>query len=65
LERNEEKKHIYKTLCKAQLKAWNKGSGYYYWSYKLLTDTVNTKGWEGWDPWDLGRSAAFGWFETE
>ena len=62
---DEEKKHIYKTLCKAQLKAWNQGSGYYYWSYKLLTDTVNTKGWEGWDPWDLGRSAAFGWFETE
>ena len=62
---DDEKKHIYKTLCKAQLAAWNQGSGYYYWSYKLLTDTVNTKGWEGWDPWDLSRSAAFGWFETE
>ena len=58
----EEKRHIYSALCKAQIAAWNKGSGYYYWSYKLLTDTVNTKGWEGWDAWDLGRCAAFGWF---
>lgn len=58
----EEKKNIYQTLAEAQLEAWNTGSGYFYWSYKLLTDTVNTKGWIGWDSWDLGRCVDFGWF---
>ena len=57
----EEKKKIYNTLAKIQLEVWNKCSGYYYWSYKLLTDTVNTPGWIGWDSWDLGRSVDFGW----
>ncbi len=38
---------------------WNAGSGYFYWSYKLLTDTVNTPG------WDLGRCVDFGWFPTK
>ena len=46
-------------------KPWNKGSGYFYWSYKLLTDTVNDKGWIGWDSWDLGRCVDFSWFPTE
>lgn len=58
----EEKKRIYQTLAKAQLEAWKCGSGYFYWSYKLLTDTVNDKGWIGWDSWDLGRCVDFGWF---
>ena len=58
----EEKKEIYATLAKAQLKLWDKCSGYFYWSYKLLTDTVNTPGWIGWDSWDLGRCVDFGWF---
>lgn len=62
---NEEKKEIYKTIAKAQLKAWQKGSGYFYWSYKLLTDTVNTPGWIGWDSWDFGRCVDFGWFEDK
>ena len=44
---DEEKKKIYRIIANAQLKAWNKGSGYFYWSYKLLTDTVNDKGWIG------------------
>ena len=60
-----EKQEIYRTLANAQIEAWNKGSGYFYWSYKLLTDTVNDKGWIGWDSWDLGRCADFGWFPTE
>ena len=38
----EKKKKIYNALAKAQFETWNRGSGYYYWSYKLLTDTVNT-----------------------
>ncbi len=61
----EEKKAIYRTVAKAQMEAWNKGSGYFYWSYKLLTDTVNEKGWIGWDSWDLGRCVDFGWFPVE
>ena len=61
----EEKREIYRTVAKAQLEAWEKGSGYFYWSYKLLTDTVNEKGWIGWDSWDLGRCVDFGWFPVE
>lgn len=61
----EEKKKIYNALADAQLEVWNAGSGYFYWSYKLLTDTVNTPGWIGWDSWDLGRCVDFGWFPVE
>lgn len=61
----EVKKEIYNALCKAQLQAWDEGSGYFYWSYKLLTDTVNSPGWIGWDSWDLGRCVDFGWFTEE
>lgn len=62
---SEKKKEIYEALAKAQLELWEKGSGYYYWSYKLLTDTVNTPGWIGWDSWDLGRCYDFGWFPAD
>ena len=61
----EKKKEIYNAVAKAQLAAWEKGSGYFYWSYKLLTDTINTDGWVGWDSWDLGRCIDFGWFPIE
>lgn len=61
----EQKREIYQAVAKAQLSAWNKGAGYYYWSYKLLVDTVNSKGWIGWDSWDLGRCVAFDWFPLE
>lgn len=62
---DKEKKEIYRAVGKAQLDAWEKGSGYFYWSYKLLTDTVNESGWIGWDSWDFGRCADFGWFPFE
>lgn len=62
---DEDKKKIYRALADAQLKAWQAGSGYFYWSYKLLTDTVNDSGWVGWDSWDLGRCVDFGWFPVE
>lgn len=58
----EEKKEIYRKLADAQLAAWRKGSGYFYWNYKLLLDTANEPGWIGWDAWDLGTCAANGWF---
>ena len=62
---DEEKKAIYRALDEAQKAAWDKGSGYFYWSYKLLVDTVNGSDWVGWDAWDLGRCVDFGWFERE
>lgn len=61
----ERKKEIYNAVAKAQLAAWNAGSGYFYWSYKLLTDTVNTSGWVGWDSWDFGRCVDLGWFPAD
>lgn len=57
-----EKKAIYTELVEAQLEAWKKGFGYFYWSYKLLLDTVNDPNWIGWDSWDLGKCADQGWF---
>lgn len=57
-----ERRGIYQAVAKAQLDAWAKGSGYFYWNWKLLTDTVNEAGWSGWDSWDFGRCADFGWF---
>jgi len=59
------KKEIYQRLADAQLQAWNEGSGYFYWNYKLLLDTVNTPGWIGWDAWDLGRCWSQGWFPAQ
>ncbi len=62
---SDQKKEIYNAVAKAQLAAWKAGSGYFFWSYKLLTDTVNTPGWVGWDSWDFGRCVDFGWFPAD
>lgn len=59
---SETQKHLYEQLANAQLAAWREGSGYFYWSYKLLLDTVNAPNWVGWDSWDLGKCADLGWF---
>ncbi|MDD3339197.1 MAG: cellulase family glycosylhydrolase [Lachnospiraceae bacterium] len=61
----EEKKVIYQELAKAQLQAWNAGSGYFYWNYKLLLDTVSESSWIGWDAWDFDKCVAQGWFPVE
>lgn len=61
----EKKKHLYSQLANAQLAAWQNGSGYFYWSYKLLLDTVNRPEWRGWDSWDLGKCISMGWFPVE
>lgn len=58
----EKKKELYQAVGQAQLNAWKKGAGYFYWNYKLLLDTVHEKNWIGWDAWDLGTSIAQGWF---
>ncbi len=55
-------KHFYAQLANAQLAAWQEGSGYIYWNYKLLLDTVAEPRWMGWDCWDLGKSVELGWF---
>ena len=60
-----EKKELYFSIAQAQLNAWKRGSGYFYWNYKLLLDTVNEQGWIGWDSWDLGKCVAQGWFPIE
>lgn len=61
----QEKQEIYRAVADAQLRAWKKGSGYFYWNYKLLVDTVNEPGWIGWDAWDFGRCMAQGWFPDQ
>ena len=58
----ETQKHLYEQLASAQLAAWREGSGYFYWSYKLLLDTVNDPNWADWDSWDLGKCVDQGWF---
>lgn len=63
--RKAERLHMYRTLATAQLKAWEKGSGFFFWSYKLLIDTVNTKECGDWNAWDLGRCIDFGWFPRQ
>lgn len=60
-----EKKEMYRKLADAQIEAWEQGSGYFYWNYKLLLDTVNDPNWIGWDAWDLGKCVAQGWFPTQ
>lgn len=62
---DDEKKVMYQALAAAQLAAWDRGHGYFFWSYKLLTDTVNDANWIGWDAWDLGRCHDFGWFPDQ
>lgn len=61
----DEKKELYFSIAQAQLNAWKRGRGYFYWNYKLLLDTVNEQGWIGWDSWDLGKCVAQGWFPIE
>ncbi|MBA4700385.1 MAG: cellulase family glycosylhydrolase [Ruminococcus sp.] len=58
---DEEKRNLYGRIAKAQLAAWEKGSGYFYWNYKLLLDTANDTSWIGWDAWDYGRCVANQW----
>lgn len=58
----EEKTAIYTAIAKAHLDAWAKGSGYFYWTYKMLLDPTDEAAWRGWDCWDLAKSVDLGWF---
>lgn len=62
---DEKKKEIYRKISDAQLEAWEKGHGYFFWSYKLLLDTVHENGWVGWDSWDGERCISEGWFKVK
>nr|6ZB9_A Chain A, Exo-beta-1,3-glucanase [uncultured bacterium]6ZB9_B Chain B, Exo-beta-1,3-glucanase [uncultured bacterium] len=59
---DEEKRKVYMELSKAQLKAWDSLSGYFYWTYKMLLDPTNQATWRGWDCWDLAKCVDEGWF---
>ena len=56
------KRDVYMKLSELQLKAWDKGSGYFYWTYKMLLDPTNEATWRGWDCWDLAKCVDEGWF---
>lgn len=58
----ETKKHLYQQLANAQLAAWQDISGFFYWNYKMLLDTVHNPEMIGWDCWDLEKSVAQEWF---
>lgn len=60
-----QKKEAFQAITRAQLSAWECGSGYFYWSYKLLLDTVNEPQWQNWDCWDFGKSIDMGWLILE
>ena len=58
-------KEIYNALDHAQKEAWDRGNGYFYWSYKLHVDAAADPSAEGRAAWDLGRSVDMGWFKRE
>lgn len=60
-----ERTQICKAIARAQLAAWNQIGGGYFWSYKVLLDTVHSPDWFGWDSWDLGKACAEGWFPVD
>ncbi|SFK68787.1 Aryl-phospho-beta-D-glucosidase BglC, GH1 family [Marinilactibacillus piezotolerans] len=55
---------FYNALWQASVDAWNKGDGYFYWTYKLLIDTVNEPDNRGKDAWDVSRAIARGWAQV-
>ena len=61
-----EKKRIYKEVQDAEFAAWEHASGYFYWNYKLLVDTV-TPVENGShvpshvDDWDMAKCVDEGW----
>lgn len=61
----EDRKFLYQKLATVQLNAWEKGQGWFYWSYKLLLDTVNNPSLDGWDAWDMGKCIEQGWMQEK
>ena len=59
-----EQKELFNRLDAVQKAAWDLGSGYFYWSYKLHVNASQVDGHNRTEPWDLGRCVAHGWFKT-
>ncbi|WP_407886547.1 glycoside hydrolase family 5 protein [Levilactobacillus sp. N40-8-2] len=55
----------YQKLWRAQVNAWNNGSGYFFWTYKLNIDTINEPAWYGWDSWSASRALDQHWIDPK
>ncbi|KRL95777.1 glycoside hydrolase family 5 protein [Levilactobacillus hammesii] len=55
----------YQELWRAQVNAWNNGSGYFFWTYKLNIDTINEPAWYGWDSWSASRALDQHWIDPQ
>lgn len=58
LQNDNEKNMVYRMLAKEQLAAWEKGAGYFYWSYKIISEG------EELDCWDLGKTVSHNWISV-
>nr|AIA92415.1 CAZy families GH5 protein [uncultured Lactococcus sp.] len=56
---------VYRELWKVQVDSWNRGIGYFFWTYKLNIDTINEPAWYGWDSWAVSRAIDKGWVKKE
>ncbi|WP_218834974.1 hypothetical protein [Paenibacillus sp. E222] len=61
----DDQKQIYQQIAHAKLQAWENGAGWFYWSYKLLLDTVNVAGSEGLDSFDMGKCFDQDWLPNQ
>jgi len=62
---DQEVRAFYRDLWDAQVSAWDKGDGYFYWTYKVNLDTVHEPGKVGRAAWDIGRVLAQGWAKLD
>jgi hypothetical protein len=60
-EAEKKRNEIYLALSKSLLKAWDQGTGFFFWNYKLLIDGTNDENWIGWNAWDFDRCVDMGW----
>jgi glucan 1,3-beta-glucosidase len=51
-----QKRPFYQQISAAELAAWRSAAGWFFWSYKLHTDTPATDG------WDMGKAMELGYF---
>ncbi len=52
----------YQRLYKAFMQAYAPCAGNFYWSFKMLFDSVSAPVWKGWESWDLERCLNLGWY---
>jgi len=56
---DDERRHYYRSLAAAQLRAWEPTVGWCYWSYKLQVDAPEL------DTWDLGKTIELGYLPDD